>query len=195
MEDERIHHPVLFKKALRLEYGTILWNIIEGIISITIGLATGSISLFAYGLSSSIEVFTSGVVIWDLKGASKKREKQALRFIGVAYIVVSLYIFYEAVKSIMSFQQPDREFSGIIFMALTALIMAFLGVSKYRIGRSMQSATMLANAKFSLIDGLLSVAVLIGLLFNTIFGLWWVDQAIALFIAGVAFREGLKELL
>ena len=59
----------------------------------------------------------------------------------------------------------------------------------------MKSVTVLADAKFTLIDAALSSTVLVGLIFNTFFGWWWMDQAMALFLSGVAFREGLREVL
>jgi divalent metal cation (Fe/Co/Zn/Cd) transporter len=68
-----------------------------------------------------------------------------------------------------------------------------LGFTKKRIGTQMKSGTVLADAKFTLIDGALAGTVLIGLVLNVLFGWWWADQAMALFLSGVAFREGLKE--
>ena len=38
----------------------------------------------------------------------------------------------------------------------------------------------------------LSVALLVGLGLNALFGWWWADPAAALVIAAVAFREGLE---
>jgi divalent metal cation (Fe/Co/Zn/Cd) transporter len=38
----------------------------------------------------------------------------------------------------------------------------------------------------------MAIAVLVGLLANALFGIWWLDPAAALFIATIAFREGRK---
>ena len=59
----------------------------------------------------------------------------------------------------------------------------------------MKSGTVLADAKFTLIDGGLAGTVLVGLALNALFGWWWVDQIMALFLAGVACREGIQEIL
>lgn len=185
----------LYKKALLLEYITIAWNIFEGVSSVLIGVLTGSISLFAYGLESSVEVFASVVVVWDLKGMEKKREKTALKLIGLAYLVVSLYIFIDAVKVILEGTHPQRSFIGVVLMAVTLVVMLVLGMKKHRVGKAMQSQTVVADAKFTLIDGLLASTVLVGLLLNTVLGWWWADQAMALFLSGVAFREGIREIL
>jgi divalent metal cation (Fe/Co/Zn/Cd) transporter len=189
------HNKTLLKKALRLEYLTIVWNIFEGAVCMIIGLMSGSVALFAYGLESSVEVFASSVVIWELKGNGRGREKMALKMIGAAYLVVSAYICYDAIKSLMDGTHPEASLIGIIFLLATVIVMIILGVLKQRVGKKMGSASVLADAKFTLIDGALSATVLVGLLTNSLFGWWWMDQALALFLAGAAFREGIKEVL
>jgi divalent metal cation (Fe/Co/Zn/Cd) transporter len=185
----------LYKKALLFEYLTIVWNLFEGVSCVALGIISGSISLSAYGLESSVEVFASSVVVWDLKGAKKDREDIALKLIGAAYLVVSLYIFIDAVKTILEGHRPEKTTIGIIFMIATVIVMLILGLAKKDIGKKIQSTTVLADAKFTLIDGALASAVLIGLLFNAVFGWWWMDAALALFLSGVAFREGIREVL
>src|SRR5690348_9836458 len=102
------NHP-LHKRALLLEYLTIAWNIFEGITSVILGLLTGSIALVAYGLESSVEVFSSSVVVWQLKSSHTKHERIALKLIGYAYLVVSAYIFINAIQSILAEHHPDRS--------------------------------------------------------------------------------------
>lgn len=185
----------LHKKALLLEYLTICWNILEGVVSMGIGVMSGSVSLFAYGLESSVEVFSSSVTVWGLKGAGKIREKKALKMIGWAYLVVSAYIFIDAIKSLFEMRHPQGSILGIIFMILTIIVMLVLGFLKKDVGQKINSEVVLADAKFTLIDAALSATVLIGLTLNALFGWWWTDQALALFLSGAAFREGLKEIL
>ncbi len=187
-KDSKLH-----KKALLYEYLTIAWNVFEGIVCVAIGLFSGSIVLVAYGLESGVEVFASSMVVWDLKGRSKKREKLALKLIGGAYFIVSLYIFIHAATSLLAHVHPDKSIPGIVFIIITIVMMIWLGLTKKHIGTQMKSETVLADAKFTLIDGALAGTVLVGLILNLLFGLWWADEAMALFLSGVAFREGLKE--
>jgi divalent metal cation (Fe/Co/Zn/Cd) transporter len=183
----------LLNKALLFEYLTIAWNILEGIVCVTIGLISGSVVLVAYGLESGVEVFASALVVWDLKGSSKKREKMALKLIGGAYFIVSAYIFFDASGSLLAREHPQKTFWGIIFIILTVIVMVTLGLIKNGIGKKMGSETVLADAKFTLIDAALAGTVLAGLALNALFGWWWADQTMALFLSGVAFREGIKE--
>jgi divalent metal cation (Fe/Co/Zn/Cd) transporter len=119
----------LFKKALLFEYLTIIWNILEGIVCISIGLLSGSVVLMAYGLESGVEVFASAVVVWDLKGGKKEREKIALRLIGFAYFFVSAYIFVDAISNLLAHEHPNKSLFGIIFIIITAFMMLYLGFS------------------------------------------------------------------
>ena len=184
----------LHKKALLYEYITIAWNIFEGIVCVTIGILSGSVVLMAYGLESGVEVFASSLVVWDLKGGKKEREKIALKLIGLAYFVVSLYILIDAIESLLKRTHPEASIPGIIFIVITVIMMMILGFGKKKIGKQMKSDTVLADAKFTLIDGGLAGAVLVGLVLNAFFGWWWADQVMAMFLAGVAFKEGLKEI-
>lgn len=184
----------LREKALLFLYITIAWNIFEGIVCIITGIIAGSIVLVAYGLESGVEVFASAIVVWELQEIKKeRREKIALRLIGGAYFIVSLYIFIDAAGSLLAGKHPDKSLFGVIFIILTVVMMMVLGTIKRRIGTKMKSQTVLADAKFTLIDGALAGTVLVGLALNMLFGLWWADQTMALFLSGVAFREGLKE--
>lgn len=185
----------LHQKALRLEYVTIAWNIFEGVVCMLLGFLAGSVSLFAYGLESSVEVFASGVTVWELQGSGKGREKKALKMIGYAYLVVSAYVFIDASKSLFEGHHAEQTPLGIFFLTLTVIMMVVLGVLKNDVGKKINNPVVLADAKFTLIDAALSSTVLIGLILNVLFGWWWTDQALALFLAGAAFREGLKEIL
>lgn len=188
-------HGQLYKRTLLLEYLTIAWNVFEGIAAMAIGLTSGSVSLFAYGLESSVEVFSSSVTVWELRGAEKGRKKKALKMIGIAYLIVSAYIFIDAIKSLFEGHHAQQSPLGIIFLIITVIVMFTLGILKTDVGKKIKNVVVLADAKFSLIDAALSGTVLIGLILNALFGWWWMDQALALFLAGVAFREGFKELL
>ena len=82
----------LLRRAFRLEYATIAWNVLEGTAALAAGLLAGSVALVAFGLDSSVEVFASAVVVWELRGVDRRRERRAVRAIGVAYLIVAAYV-------------------------------------------------------------------------------------------------------
>jgi divalent metal cation (Fe/Co/Zn/Cd) transporter len=182
------------RRAFRLEYATIAWNVIEGAFAVTAGLVAGSVSLIAFGLDSSVEVFASAVVVWELRGADRRGERRALRAIGAAYIVVAVYVLVQALNALRLAERPENSPLGIVLLAATVAVMLGLGVAKLRVGRRMDSPTVIADGRFSLVDGSLAGAVLLGLVLIAAFDWWWADAALAIVISLLAFYEGVKAL-
>ncbi len=182
----------LHKKILFLEYFTILWNVFEGIISISIGVISGSVSLVAFGLESSIEVFSSSVAVWELNGAGSERRKAALKMISVALLIVAVYIAYNTTESFFGGHRAKPTMIGIVVMSLITVIMFVGGKAKRNLGLKMKNPVILAESNFTLMDSALSGSILCGLILNFLLGWWWTDQLLALVIALNAFKEGIK---
>lgn len=185
------HRRLLLRRAFQLEYLTIGWNTLEGIVAIAAGLSAGSVALVAFGLDSSVEVFASLVVVWELRGADRSGEHRALRLIGVGYIVVGVYIAWDTAMSIVGGHRPDASPLGIVFLSGTVIVMILLAAGKLRIGHELDSPTVQADGRFSLIDGALAGAVLSGLILTAVLGWWWADALLAGLIALLALREGI----
>jgi divalent metal cation (Fe/Co/Zn/Cd) transporter len=182
---------LLLRRAFQLEYVTIGWNTLEGIVAIVAGLSAGSLALVAFGLDSSVEVFASLVVVWELRGSDRSGEQRALRLIGIGYIVVGAYVAWDTVGSIIAGHRADASPVGIVFLAGTVIVMILLGLGKLRIGRALDSPTVRADGRFSLVDAALAGAVLIGLLLTALLGWWWADALLAGLISLLALREGI----
>jgi divalent metal cation (Fe/Co/Zn/Cd) transporter len=56
----------LVSRALRLEYITVGWNVVEGIVAVTAALLAGSVALLAFGVDSFVESASGAVLIWRL---------------------------------------------------------------------------------------------------------------------------------
>src|SRR3989344_9418379 len=92
-------------KILRLSYFTVLYNIIEGIISIFSGSSLNAISLIGFGFDSFIESISGGVVIWKTKqGATNSHddpiEAKAIKLISYSFFLLGGYVFYESVRKL-----------------------------------------------------------------------------------------------
>jgi divalent metal cation (Fe/Co/Zn/Cd) transporter len=182
------------RKILILEYLTIAWNVVEGIVAVSIGIMSGSISLLAFGLESGIEVFSSSVTVWEIKGPGNGRRKLALKLISFAFIAVAIYITITAVSSFYNHKHPEPTMIGILYMFLVSIIMSVLGYQKRIQGLKLNNPVILAEANFTLMDVALSSSVLIGLILNYWLDWSWVDQFLALVIAANAFYHGIKGL-
>lgn len=192
MKKKMLTKRQMHKKILLFEYFTIAWNVVEGIVSITIGITSGSISLLAFGLESNIEVFSSVVTVWELKGVGNKRRESALKMISWALIAVAVYIAFDSVRSFFDVHHPVPTMAGMVFMSLVTLIMFTVGSMKRNLGRKMKNPVILAESNFTLMDSGLSGSILCGLILNAFMGWWWIDQILALGIAVNAFRQGVK---
>lgn len=184
-------HRSLLRRAFRLEYITIVWNALEGFVAIAAGLSAGSVALVAFGLDSSVEVFASIVVVWELRGSDRSGERRALRLIGLGYLVVAGYVAWDTLQAIISAKRPAAAPLGILFMAATVVVMVSLALGKLRVGRDLGSPTVQADGRFSLVDGALAGAVLAGLILTAVLGWWWADALLAGLIAMLALREGI----
>jgi divalent metal cation (Fe/Co/Zn/Cd) transporter len=180
----------LRRRAFRLEYATIVWNVVEGTAALAAGFLAGSVALVAFGLDSSVEVFASAVVVWELRGADRRRERRAVRAIGAAYLVVAVYVLLDAANALRVANRPEASPIGMVLLALTVVVMLGLGIAKLRVGRRLESQTVIADGRFSLVDGSLAGAVLIGLGLTAAFGWWWADAILAIVISLLAFQEG-----
>ena len=68
--------------------------------------------------------------------------------------------------------------------------MPLLARVKRQVGRKLGSAATVKEASQTQLCAYLSIALLIGLVLTAAGGFWWADPAAALFIAGVAVKEG-----
>ena len=180
------------RRAFRLEYATIAWNAFEGVAAVAAGVAAGSVALVAFGLDSAIEVFASLTVVWELRGADRSRERVALRLIGGGYIVVAVYVAWDALSSFLGGVHPAASPLGITLLLGTVVVMAWLGTAKLRVGRELDSPTVTADGRFSLVDAALAGTVLIGLVLTAVLDWWWADAVMALLISALAVREGIE---
>jgi divalent metal cation (Fe/Co/Zn/Cd) transporter len=175
-------------------WATIVWNIFEVFITIGLGVASGSIALIAFGTDSVIEVFASLVVVWHSRDLlvmeESDRTRRSLRLIAVAFIVLGVVLAVGAVVRLIEGAVPDESPLGIIYLAVTALVMLSLAVLKQRTGRKLASQPLLAEARITYLDAALATSVLLSLVLNAALDWWWADPVAALAVAVIALREG-----
>jgi divalent metal cation (Fe/Co/Zn/Cd) transporter len=180
----------LHRRALRLEYATLAWNVVGSVIVLAAAVAAYSVALAGFGLDSQIEILASLVVVWQLQDTvAAERERRALRIIGVAFLLLAAYISAQSIYVLVTASHPHHSLAGIVWLALTAA-MFVLAAAKHRTGRALGNRVVETEARVTLIDGLLATAVLLGLTLNTAAGLWWADPAAAFVIVYYGAREG-----
>ncbi len=183
----------LQRHALRLEYATIAWNVGEAVFTIGLGVAAGSLALIGFGTDSIIEVFASSVVVWHVRPGhaldQPERTRLALRLVASAYLGLAVVLATASIHDLVSGRRPGRSVIGIIYLAMTAVVMFSLAVAKRRTATGLASAPLRSEATLTFLDGILSTLTLTGLGLNAIFGWAWADPAAALIVAAAAAVE------
>jgi divalent metal cation (Fe/Co/Zn/Cd) transporter len=181
----------LRQRGVRLEYATLGWNVIGSVLMLAAAVVARSVALAGFGLDSLIEIVASLVVVWQLRERhAVERERRALRIIGVAFLMLALYIAGQSIYVLVSGVRPHHSLLGIVWLALTAAAMFVLAAGKRATGRALDNRVLRTEAQVTAIDGLLATAVLIGLALNAALGWWWADPAAAFVIVYYGLREG-----
>ena len=181
-------HDALLERGRKLQIATIAWNLMEVFVTIGLGIASGSLALIAFGLDSIVEVFASIVAIWYIADHHKSgRSTRALRLVAVAFVVLGVYLFTSSAIAIASRDVAESSPFGIAYLAVTACVMFSLARLKHATARAATSPPLRAEASMTFLDGCLASGILIALVLNAAFGLWWADPAAAVLVGVACF--------
>jgi len=181
------------RKARWLSWLSLVWMGAEGLIALVAGIAAGSIALVSFGLDSFIEGFASLVIVWRFTGSrllSHAAEERAQKVVAIQFFLLAPYVAFEALHKLWTAEQPSTSWLGIALVTSSLIGMPFLGIAKRRLADRLGSVATRGEGTQNLLCAYLAAAVLVGLLGNALFGLWWLDPVAALVVAGVAVREG-----
>ncbi|MDX2592862.1 cation transporter [Streptomyces sp. WI03-4A] len=179
----------LVRRGFALEYVTLGWNVIGIVVLAVAAISARSVALAGFGLDSLIEIGASTVVIWELSGTGEGRRLRALKLIGVGFGLLAVYLLVQSTWVLASGLRPHHSPLGIGWTAVTAAVMFALAAGKARTGTALDNPALKTEGRVTLIDGLLAAAVLLGLLLNSVAGLWWADPAAGYVLVYYALRE------
>jgi divalent metal cation (Fe/Co/Zn/Cd) transporter len=179
----------VLRRGRQLEVTTLGWNVVGVCILAYAALVARSVALAGFGLDSVIEIGASTVVLWELADVAQTRQHRAMQMIGSAFIALAVYIGVQSTIVLVVGFRPHHSSLGIAWTSLTALAMFGLASRKARIGASLENPVLKAEARVTMIDGILATAVLVGLLLNSFAGWWWADPATGYVILYYALRE------
>jgi divalent metal cation (Fe/Co/Zn/Cd) transporter len=178
-----------------IEYVSLGWTSLEAAAGITAGILAGSVALIGFGADSVIEMASSSILLWRLDHESgRQRERTALRLVGVGFLLLAVYIGWEAAESLVKHQPPAVSYFGIVFSALCLVVMPLLARAKRRMAVRLGSGALAADSRQSAICGYLAAILLGGLGLNALFGWWWADPVAALAMLPIILKEGFDAL-
>jgi divalent metal cation (Fe/Co/Zn/Cd) transporter len=185
----------LVRRGRRLEYFTIGYNSLEGLVSIAAGLLAGSVSLVGFGLDSIIEVTSGAALLWRLHhdfnpSRREQMERATLRIVGACFFALAAYILYESVSTLIRHAAPERSIPGILIAGASVVVMPLLARAKRRVAAGIGSGAMRADSRQTDFCTYLSAILLGGLLLNALFGWWWADPAAGLVMVPMIGKEG-----
>lgn len=190
----------LTQRAILLSWLTIVYNLIEGMVSIGFGVTEESVALAGFGLDSLIEVASALIVLWRFhreigldRGYSLKKERRATFGIGILLILLALSTSLASLWQLWLRSHPQTTLPGLVIAAVSMSFMFFLWSSKQKLARQLNSSTVKEDANCSLACIKLSLVLWGGsLLFMSFPELWWADAGAAIIISVLIGSDGFQ---
>lgn len=188
----------LVAQGLRLEYLTVGWNVIEGVIAITAALAAGSVALLGFGIDSFVESTSGSILIWRLlaeRGTTDHErietvERRAQKLVAVSLFGLAAFVLLDSMKTLALQERPEPSAVGIAVTGLSIGVMWWLARAKRRTAIALGSRAMEADAFQTTACWWLSIIVLAGIGLNAVTGWWWADPVAGVGMTFVLLREG-----
>jgi divalent metal cation (Fe/Co/Zn/Cd) transporter len=188
---ERLSH------ALRLEYLTVGWNVVEGTVAVTAALLAGSVALLGFGIDSFVEMASGMVLLWRLRAESRhadaesilRIDRRARKLVALSLVALAAWVAADAAHTLWTREKPSPTLVGIVLTVVSMVVMRWLARAKKAAARALHSHALESDAAQTTICFWLSVIVLAGIGLNRLFGWWWADPVAALGMTVFLLRE------
>ncbi|GAA0915283.1 cation transporter [Nonomuraea longicatena] len=202
MPDQLVHaHPAASAAWLRdarttraLSVATLVWLAAESSLGLLAGFSAHSVALIGWGLSALVEAGASLVVLWRFSGSrtlSHIAEERAQKAVAVSFWLLAPYLVVHVLHDLDAGHRAVPSLLGIVVTSLSLVGMPVLALAKRRLARRLGSGATAGEAAQNLICAAMAGGVLAGLGLGAL-GWWWADPLIALGLAGLAVREGVR---
>ena len=185
----------LVRQVKLISWLSLAWMTTEGLIGTTVGIMSNSIALIGYGIDSTITGVASVIIIWRFSGSrldSDDAEKQAQKIVAITFFLLAPYIIIAAIHHLVTGSEAQASWLGVGLAIVSVTLMPIFGRAKKRIGNQLHSDATTGEGTQNILCAYLSLAILIGLVANAVFGLWWADPVAALVVAIVALQAGAR---
>ena len=183
--------------ALWLALFTIFYNFAEGFISIFFGFSDEALTLFGFGVDSFIEVISGvgilGMVLRIRQHPDTPRsqfEKTALRVTGTSFYLLAAGLAATALYNLYTGHKPQTTLPGLIISVISIAVMWALVIGKRKVGHTLNSSPILADANCTMVCVYMSVVLLASSLIYELTGLGFIDTIGALGLIYFSYSEG-----
>lgn len=190
---------VALRAALKLEYLTVGWNVVEGVIAVAAALTAGSVALLAFGIDSFVETSSGLILLWRLRAESaspspdacavERLERRAQKLVAASLAALAAWVAFDATRALCGREVPEPSPVGIALTAVSAAVMLWLARAKRAAARTLGSRALEADAFQTTACWWLSIVTLGGLGLNAAFGWWWADPVAALAMTPLILQE------
>jgi len=191
-QDER---AALIQRVKLISWLSLAWMTTEGVIGTVAGIMANSIALIGYGVDSTITGVASVIIIWRFTGSridSDGAERRAQKIVAVTFFLFAPYVMTAAIHHLITGSQAQASWVGIGLAIVSVTLMPLFGRVKKKIGNQLDSSATAGEGKQNILCAYLSLAILIGLAANALFGLWWADPVVALIVGVAAIQTGIS---
>ena len=183
--------------ALWLALFTIFYNLAEGLISIFFGISDETLTLFGFGVDSFIEVISGiGILAMVLRIRQNPEtprsqfERTALRVTGTSFYLLAVGLGATAIYNLFTGHKPTTTLPGFIISIISIAVMGALVLGKRKVGRTLDSSPILADANCTMVCIYMSVVLLASSLIYQLTGIGFVDSIGALGLIYFSYSEG-----
>lgn len=177
--------------------------LVEALVAVGAGVLARSVLLTAFGFDSVIELLSGGVLLWRLwaeaKGGDLERvervEQRAIRISAFLLVLLCLYVLLTILFGLVTQLEPDQSPLGIAVSLAAVVVMPLLAHRKRQVNERLGSAALRADIDESITCAYMAATVLVGLVVDALFGLWWfeyVAAAVLLYWLAGETREALE---
>ena len=183
--------------ALWLALFTIGYNLLEGLVSVTLGIQDEALTLFGFGVDSFIELM-SGVGILALvlrirrspETPRSRFERTALRVTATSFYLLAAGLAASGAYNLITGHKPATTLPGIIIALISIAVMWVLVWGKRRTGHALRCSPILADANCTMVCIYMSLVLLASSLIYEFTGFGFVDSLGALGLIYYSVREG-----
>lgn len=182
----------------------VLCNIILFLIKLTIGLLAGSVSIMADAFNNLTDIGSSVVTLIGFRMSEKPADKEhpfghgrfeymSAMLVAIIILLVGFELFKSSIDKIINPTELNIEIYTIILLLISVIIKLWMFLFNKKLGKSINSTSLIATAQDSINDSIATSAVLVSIIVFSIFGIN-IDPYIGLLVAAFICYSGIMTI-
>ncbi|MBR3318162.1 MAG: cation transporter [Atopobiaceae bacterium] len=192
------------KQIIHASTINIAGNVLLSIAKSAVGLITGSVAIVLDGVNSLTDALGSIIAIIGTKLAGRSADHdhpfgfgrmEYITSVAIAALILAAGItsLIESVKSIATPTTPRYSFASLAIVVVAAFVKFFLGIYLSRLGKHIESDSLIGSGADAILDGGVSMATFVAGIIYILTG-WRVEAWLAAGISLLIIRSGVEIL-